>query len=96
MPRKISPLDFDHAIEVYRSTDKTLAQAGAEVGIGASTLSSELERRGIEAKSRKIALPVSEIVAAHDGSVSIEDRRSGAGTVVTVQLPLAGSPDSSR
>ena len=39
---------------------------------------------------------VSEIVAAHDGSVSIEDRRSGAGTVVTVQLPLAGSPDSSR
>lgn len=39
---------------------------------------------------------VAEIVAAHDGTVSIDDREASAGTVVTVQLPLANSPDSSR
>jgi signal transduction histidine kinase len=38
---------------------------------------------------------VAEIVAAHDGTVSIGDREGG-GTVVTVQLPSANSPDSSR
>lgn len=38
---------------------------------------------------------VAELVAAHDGTVSIGDR-DGGGTVVTVQLPLANSPDSSR
>ncbi|MEE6163370.1 MULTISPECIES: sensor histidine kinase [unclassified Mycolicibacterium] len=38
---------------------------------------------------------VAEIVAAHDGKVSIGDR-AGGGTVVDVQLPLANSPDSSR
>lgn len=39
---------------------------------------------------------VAEIVAAHGGSVSIGDRDVGTGTVVTVQLPVANSPDSSR
>lgn len=39
---------------------------------------------------------VAEIVTAHDGTVSIGDREGIAGTVVTVQLPLANSPDSSR
>ncbi|MGW4096574.1 HAMP domain-containing sensor histidine kinase [Mycobacterium sp. NPDC004974] len=39
---------------------------------------------------------VAEIVAAHDGSVTISDREAIGGTVVTVQLPLANSPDSSR
>ncbi|MBA0047285.1 HAMP domain-containing histidine kinase [Mycobacteroides sp. LB1] len=38
---------------------------------------------------------VAEIVAAHDGTVDIGDRLGG-GTVMTVQLPLANSPDSSR
>ena len=38
---------------------------------------------------------VREIVAAHQGSVAISDR-SGGGTRVTVQLPLAYAPDSSR
>jgi signal transduction histidine kinase len=38
---------------------------------------------------------VAEIVTAHDGTVSIGDR-AGGGTVVTVQLPSANSPDSSR
>jgi signal transduction histidine kinase len=38
---------------------------------------------------------VSEIVAAHHGSVKIGDR-PGGGTLVTVQLPLVYSPDSSR
>lgn len=38
---------------------------------------------------------VSEIVAAHHGSVTIEDR-PGGGTLVVVQLPFAYSPDSSR
>ncbi|MUM29272.1 HAMP domain-containing sensor histidine kinase [Mycolicibacterium sp. CBMA 295] len=39
---------------------------------------------------------VAEIVAAHNGTVSIDDREAVPGTVVTVQLPLANSPDSSR
>ena len=39
---------------------------------------------------------VAEIVAAHDGTVSISDREDGPGTVVTIQLPLVNSPDSSR
>lgn len=38
---------------------------------------------------------VREIVAAHQGSVAITDR-PGSGTRVTVQLPLAYAPDSSR
>ncbi len=38
---------------------------------------------------------VAEIVAAHHGVVTITDR-AGGGTVVTIQLPLANSPDSSR
>ena len=38
---------------------------------------------------------VREIVAAHQGTVSITDR-PGGGTRVTVQLPLAYAPDSSR
>jgi signal transduction histidine kinase len=38
---------------------------------------------------------VREIVAAHQGTVSITDRPAG-GTRVTVQLPLAYAPDSSR
>jgi len=38
---------------------------------------------------------VREIVSAHHGSVSITDR-PGGGTRVTVQLPLAYAPDSSR
>ena len=38
---------------------------------------------------------VREIVAAHQGSVSITDR-PGGGTRVTVQLSLAYAPDSSR
>lgn len=38
---------------------------------------------------------VAEIVAAHDGTVGIGDR-GGVGTIVTVQLPLAYSPESSR
>jgi signal transduction histidine kinase len=38
---------------------------------------------------------VREIVTAHQGSVSITDR-PGGGTRVTVQLPLAYAPDSSR
>ncbi|MFT8180573.1 sensor histidine kinase [Mycobacteroides chelonae] len=38
---------------------------------------------------------VAEIVAAHDGTVVIGDR-AGVGTIVTVQLPLAYSPESSR
>jgi signal transduction histidine kinase len=38
---------------------------------------------------------VAEIVAAHHGSVRI-DERPGGGLTVTVQLPLAYSPDSSR
>lgn len=36
-----------------------------------------------------------EIVAAHDGGISIADR-PGGGTVMTVQLPLANTPDSNR
>lgn len=39
---------------------------------------------------------VAEIVAAHGGSVSIGDRDGGTGTIVTVQFPVANSPDSSR
>ncbi len=39
---------------------------------------------------------VAEIVAAHDGTVSIGEGQTGVGTVVTVQLPLSNSPDSSR
>ncbi|SBS78066.1 Signal transduction histidine kinase [uncultured Mycobacterium sp.] len=38
---------------------------------------------------------VAEIVAAHDGDISIADR-PGGGTVVTVQVPLAYTPDSNR
>jgi signal transduction histidine kinase len=38
---------------------------------------------------------VAEIVTAHDGTVHIGDR-AGSGTVVTVQLPSANAPDSSR
>ncbi|WP_078316489.1 HAMP domain-containing sensor histidine kinase [Mycobacterium sp. D16Q16] len=38
---------------------------------------------------------VAEIVAAHEGTVGIADR-TGGGTVMTVQLPLANSPESSR
>ncbi|MUM18822.1 HAMP domain-containing histidine kinase [Mycobacterium sp. CBMA271] len=38
---------------------------------------------------------VAEIVAAHEGKVSIGDR-AGGGAAVTVQLPLENSPDSSR
>lgn len=38
---------------------------------------------------------VAEIVAAHDGSVRIGER-AGGGAEVTVQLPLANSPDSNR
>ncbi|MFD6198595.1 sensor histidine kinase [Mycobacteriaceae bacterium NPDC060252] len=38
---------------------------------------------------------VAEIVAAHEGTVSIGDH-TGGGTVMTVQLPLANSPESSR
>jgi signal transduction histidine kinase len=38
---------------------------------------------------------VREIVLAHGGTVSIGDR-DGGGTVVSVQLPLAKLPDSSR
>jgi signal transduction histidine kinase len=38
---------------------------------------------------------VREIVAAHGGTVTIADG-IGTGTCVTVQLPLANSPDSSR
>lgn len=38
---------------------------------------------------------VREIVAAHHGSVTIDDR-PGGGTRVTVQLPLVKAPDSSR
>lgn len=38
---------------------------------------------------------VAEIVAAHHGTVKIDDR-TGGGAAVTVQLPLANSPDSSR
>ncbi|SHV47435.1 putative two-component histidine kinase [Mycobacteroides abscessus subsp. abscessus] len=39
---------------------------------------------------------VAEIVAAHEGTVRIGERQGGTGTVVTVQLPLSNSPDSSR
>lgn len=39
---------------------------------------------------------VAELVAAHAGTVTISDREGASGTVVTVQLPLASSPDSSR
>lgn len=39
---------------------------------------------------------VAEIVDAHAGTVSIGDCEAGSGTVVTVQLPLANSPDSNR
>lgn len=38
---------------------------------------------------------VSEVVAAHGGTVTISDR-SGGGAMVTIQVPLAYSPDSSR
>ncbi|MGH3956518.1 MAG: sensor histidine kinase [Mycobacterium sp.] len=38
---------------------------------------------------------VAEIVAAHEGTVGIGDH-AGGGTVMTVQLPLANSPESSR
>ena len=38
---------------------------------------------------------VSEVVAAHGGNVTITDR-PGGGTLVTVQLPLVYSPESSR
>jgi signal transduction histidine kinase len=38
---------------------------------------------------------VSEIVAAHNGTVSIDDR-PGGGTLVTIQLPAANSPESNR
>ena len=38
---------------------------------------------------------VAEIVAAHEGTVGIGDH-VGGGTVITVQLPLANSPESSR
>jgi signal transduction histidine kinase len=38
---------------------------------------------------------VAEVVAAHGGHVTISDR-PGGGTLVTVQLPLGYSPDSSR
>ncbi|TDZ78852.1 putative sensor histidine kinase TcrY [Mycobacteroides salmoniphilum] len=38
---------------------------------------------------------VAEIVAAHEGTVRIGDH-AGGGTVMTVQLPLANSPESSR
>jgi signal transduction histidine kinase len=38
---------------------------------------------------------VAEIVAAHHGSVRIDDR-PGGGTRVTIQLPLEYSPDSNR
>jgi signal transduction histidine kinase len=38
---------------------------------------------------------VREIVVAHGGTVSIDDR-VGGGTVVSLQLPLAWAPDSSR
>ena len=38
---------------------------------------------------------VREIVVAHGGTVSIDDR-TGGGTVVRLQLPLAQVPDSSR
>jgi signal transduction histidine kinase len=38
---------------------------------------------------------VREIVAAHHGSVAIDDR-PGGGTRITVQLPLVKAPDSSR
>lgn len=38
---------------------------------------------------------VAEIVAAHDGQISITGR-PGGGTVVTVQLPAATTPDSNR
>jgi signal transduction histidine kinase len=36
-----------------------------------------------------------EIVAAHGGAITISDRQGG-GTVVTVQLPLRATSDSSR
>lgn len=39
---------------------------------------------------------VAEIVAAHRGSIGIDDRECGTGTVVTVQFPVTDSPDSSR
>lgn len=38
---------------------------------------------------------VAEIVAAHEGTVGIGDH-AGGGTVMTVQLPLANSPESNR
>ncbi|WP_293241075.1 HAMP domain-containing sensor histidine kinase [Mycolicibacterium sp.] len=38
---------------------------------------------------------VSEVVSAHGGTVTIDDR-PGGGTLVTVQLPLGYSPESSR
>jgi signal transduction histidine kinase len=38
---------------------------------------------------------VSEVVAAHKGNVTVGDR-PGGGTLMTVQLPLAYSPESSR
>jgi signal transduction histidine kinase len=38
---------------------------------------------------------VREIVAAHGGSVAVDDR-PGGGTRLTIQLPLTNAPDSSR
>jgi len=39
---------------------------------------------------------VREIVVAHHGSVVITDRPKGGGTRISVQVPLAYAPDSSR
>lgn len=54
--------------------------------------SSRSRRRGGSGLGLSIA---AEIVAAHGGAITVGDR-PGGGTVMTVQLPAANTPDSSR
>lgn len=67
--RALDPAIVDNAVQLYVA-GKTIPQVSAETGIGMSTLSRELRKRGIETRGLRKVLPVEEIVAKYCAGVS--------------------------
>lgn len=97
MPRVIDPSDLDNAVQLYLS-GKTVKQAAAQFGVGASTLSRELHRRGVETGRRGTwrDLPAGEIAqdyAAGLSELAIANKyKAERGAVRRVLLDLGVQP----